>query len=60
MDETLSECFEEVWDELYVDTLLSDIEHSGITVFLTKKEAEQRLLYKGDWKQNDKFWKIQG
>lgn len=27
---------------------LSDIEHIGITVFLTKKEAEQKLLYKGD------------
>lgn len=26
---------------------LSDIEHIGITVFLTKKEAEQKLLYKG-------------
>lgn len=26
----------------------SDIEYLGITVFLTKKEAEQKLLYKGD------------
>lgn len=28
----------------------SDIEHIGVTVFLTKKEAEQKLLYKGDRK----------
>lgn len=27
---------------------LSDIEYIGVTVFLTKKEAEQKLLYKGD------------
>lgn len=26
----------------------NDIEYLGITVFLTKKEAEQKLLYKGD------------
>lgn len=31
-----------------MDALFSDIEHIGVTVFLAKKEAEQKLLYKGD------------